>query len=240
MSKTFKTIIIDDERLARQEVKRALQPFTQFEVVGEARNAQEAKVLITSLNVDIMFLDIQMPEKSGLQLLEELTMVPEVVFTTAYDQYAVKAFELNALDYLVKPLRKERFSKTIEKVTKILSEKANDRGPVSIHQKVFVKDKANFHLIQVRDIWLLESMENYVRIHYASQTVLLKKSLNQLEDILPSEQFFRINRKQIINIDYIEKIEPRFKNKLQLAFKTGETVEVSSRQSVKFKNWISL
>ncbi|MEM9680724.1 MAG: response regulator transcription factor [Bacteroidota bacterium] len=240
MSNSYKTIIIDDERLARQEVKRALKPFTQFEVVGEASNAEEAKALISSLNVDLMFLDIHMPETSGLQLLEELTMVPEVVFTTAYDQYAVKAFELNALDYLVKPLRQERFSKTIEKVIKILSEKDKDHTPVSIHQKVFVKDKEKFHLIQVRDIWLLESIENYARIHYDTHTVLIKKSLNLLEEILPSEQFFRINRKQIINIDYIEKIQPHFKNKLQLIFKTGETFEVSSRQSAKFKNWISL
>ncbi|MEO0507271.1 MAG: LytTR family DNA-binding domain-containing protein [Bacteroidota bacterium] len=240
MSQKFKTIIVDDERLARQEVLRALKPFPQFEVVGEASNAEEASALIADMQVDVMFLDIQMPEKSGLQLLEELTMVPEVIFTTAYDQYAVKAFELNALDYLVKPLRQERFAKTIEKVLKKLSEKDQDEQPISIHQKVFVKEKENFHLIQVRDIWLLESMENYVRIHYSDQSVLLKKSLNLLEQILPAQHFFRINRKEIINIDYIEKIEPHFKNKLQLIFKTGKTFEVSSRQSAKFKNWISL
>ncbi|WP_350285789.1 response regulator transcription factor [uncultured Croceitalea sp.] len=240
MTKKYRTIIIDDERLARQEVKRALKPFAQFEVVGEASNAEDAKALISSLNVDVMFLDIHMPEKSGLQLLEELTMVPEVVFTTAYDQYAVKAFELNALDYLVKPLRQERFNKTIEKVKNRLSEKDKDRTSVSIHQKVFVKDKENFHLIQIQDIWLLESVQNYARIHHGTNTVLIKKSLNLLEEVLPSQQFFRINRKQIVNIDYIDKIHPHFKNKLQLVFKTGDTFEVSSRQSAKFKNWISL
>ena len=240
MSKKYKTIIIDDERLARQEVKRALKRFPDFEIVGEASNAEEAKTLISSLNVDVMFLDIHMPEKSGLQLLEELTMVPEVVFTTAYNQYAVKAFELDALDYLVKPLRQERFNKAIEKVIKALSKKDKNNTSVSIHQKVFVKDNENCHLIQVRDIWLIESMENYARIHYNTNIVLIKKSLNLLEEILPSQQFFRINRKQIINIDYIEKIHPHFKNKLQLVFKTGDTFEVSSRQSSKFKNWISL
>lgn len=240
MIKKYRTIIIDDERLARQEVKRALKPFTEFEVVGEASNAEEAKTLLSSLHVDVMFLDIHMPEKSGLQLLDELTMIPEVVFTTAYDQYAVKAFELNALDYLVKPLRQERFNNAIEKVRKALSEKTKNDTPISIHQKVFVKDNENCHLIQVRDIWLLESMENYARIHYNNTTVLTKKSLNLLESILPPKQFFRINRKQIINIDYIEKIHPHFKNKLQLVFKTGKTFEVSSRQSVKFKNLIGL
>ena len=240
MSKKYKTIIVDDERLARQEVLRSIKPFPQFEVVGEASNAQEASALIADLPVDVMFLDIQMPEKSGLELLEELTMVPEVIFTTAYDQYAVKAFELNALDYLVKPLRQERFAKTIEKVLKRLSDKDESQQPISIHQKVFVKEKENFHLIQVRDIWLFESMENYVRIHYGDQSVLLKKSLNLLEQILPVRHFFRINRRQIINIDYIDKIEPHFKSKLQLIFKTGETFEVSSRQSAKLKKLISL
>lgn len=240
MSKKYKTLIVDDERLARQEVKRALAPFPQFEVVGEASNATEAVMLLTSLKVDLLFLDIHMPEKSGLQLLEELTMVPEVVFTTAYDQYAVKAFELDALDYLVKPLRQERFNQTIEKVKKVLSEKDKSMPSVSIHQKVFVKDKERFHLIQVRDIWLIESMENYARIHYNNRKVLLKKSLNLLEEILPTPSFFRINRKQIVNLDYIEHIHPHFKNKLQLVMKTGQTFEVSTRQSVKLKKRISL
>lgn len=240
MSTIYKTIIVDDERLARQEVKRALQPFRQFEVVGEASNAAEATALLESLKVDLLFLDIHMPEKSGLQLLEELTIVPEVVFTTAYDQYAVKAFELDALDYLVKPLRQERFKKTIDKVTQKLAEKDKNDTRVSIHQKIFVKDKENYHLIRVKDIWLFESMENYVRIHYNDRTVLIKKSLNLVEEILPPHLFFRINRKHIINMDYVEQIRPHFKNKLQLVMKTGETFEVSTRQSVKLKKRISL
>ena len=113
--KTYKTLIIDDERLAREEVKRALSNYPEFEVLGEAANAEEAIILIEKERPDLIFLDIHMPEKTGFDLLEELTMVPEVVFTTAYDQYAVQAFEVNALDYLVKPLREERFSKTIER-----------------------------------------------------------------------------------------------------------------------------
>ncbi len=103
MMKTFKTVIIDDERSAREEVKRALKNYTDFVIVGEANNVDAALTLIDKVEPDIIFLDIHMPEKSGFDLLEELTTVPEVVFTTAYDQYAVKAFELNALDYLVKP-----------------------------------------------------------------------------------------------------------------------------------------
>jgi len=127
--KTFKTIIIDDERLAREEVKRALKSYPEFEVIGEASHVDEAKKMIEEMIPDIIFLDIHMPGKSGFDLLEELTTVPEVVFTTAYDQYAVKAFELNALDYLVKPLRDERFAKTIEKVKIELAEKVELKSP---------------------------------------------------------------------------------------------------------------
>src|SRR6056297_3988133 len=122
--KTYKAVIIDDERLAREEVKRALKKYPEFIVVGEANNVDAAIKLVADEDPDLLFLDIHMPEKSGFDLLEELTTVPEVVFTTAYDQYAVKAFELNALDYLVKPLREERFAKTIVKVKQELAEKA--------------------------------------------------------------------------------------------------------------------
>ena len=121
--KTFKTVIIDDERLAREEVKRALKIYPEFEIIGESSHVDEAKIIIEKMIPDILFLDIHMPGKSGFDLLEELIIVPEVVFTTAYDQYAVKAFELNALDYLVKPLREERFAKTMEKVKVELAEK---------------------------------------------------------------------------------------------------------------------
>lgn len=113
---TYKTIIIDDERLAREEVKRALSNYPEYVVAGEAANAYDAVALIEKELPDLIFLDIQMPEKTGFDLLEELTVVPKVVFTTAYNQYAVKAFEVNALDYLVKPLREERFAVTIEKI----------------------------------------------------------------------------------------------------------------------------
>ena len=152
MNKKYRVIVIDDERLAREEVKRALKPFLEFEIIGEAKNAQDAKTLIESKKADVLFLDIHMPEKTGIQLLEELTIVPEVIFTTAYDQYAVKAFELNALDYLVKPLRKERFQKAIEKVTKTLFEKNKTCKSISIKEKVFVKYKERYHLIQIDKI----------------------------------------------------------------------------------------
>ena len=163
--KKYKTIIIDDERLAREEVKRALEKHLEFEIIGEASHVDEAISLIEEKKPDILFLDIHMPGKSGFDLLDELTNVPDVVFTTAYDQYAVKAFEMNALDYLVKPLRAERFSKTIEKVKEELSKRVKiESTNLPMHQKIFIKDGEKCHFIPLTDIHFIESLENYARL----------------------------------------------------------------------------
>ncbi|SFS30364.1 LytR/AlgR family response regulator transcription factor [Lutibacter maritimus] len=239
--KKFKTIIIDDERLAREEVKRALKGYPEFEIIGEASHVVEAKEMIESVLPDIIFLDIHMPGKSGFDLLEELTTVPEVVFTTAYDQYAVKAFELNALDYLVKPLRKERFAKTIEKVKAELVKKEEIKTDVlPMHRKIFIKDGENCYFIPLSEIYFIESLDNYARLYFGNQKALIKRSLNLLEEKLDPTVFFRTNRSQIINTHYIKEIYPHFNNTLHITLTTGETIEVSSRQSVKFKNWNSL
>jgi len=239
--KTFKAVIIDDERLAREEVKRALKKYTEFVIVGEANNVDAALTLIDKEEPDIIFLDIHMPEKSGFDLLEELTTVPEVVFTTAYDQYAVKAFELNALDYLVKPLREERFAKTIEKVKLELSDKEKITSKIlPMNRKIFIKDGEHCHFIPLSEIHFIESLDNYARLYFGNQKAMIKRSLNLLEQKLDSTVFFRTNRSQIINTHYIKEIHPHFNNKLHITLTTGEKIEVSSRQSVKFKNWNSL
>ncbi|MGK0309062.1 MAG: two-component system LytT family response regulator [Urechidicola sp.] len=241
MMKRYKTIIIDDERLAREEVKRALEKHQEFEIIGEASHVDEAITLIEALKPDILFLDIHMPGKSGFDLLEELTNVPDVVFTTAYDEYAVKAFEMNALDYLVKPLRDERFSKTIEKVKIELSKRITlEPTTLPMHQKIFIKDGEKCHFIPLTDIHFIESLENYARLYFGSNKAMIKRSLNLLAEKLDPKVFFRINRSQMINIHYIKEIHPYFNNKLQITLTTGEILEVSSRQSVKFKNWNSL
>ena len=239
--KTYKAVIIDDERLAREEVKRALKKYPEFIVVGEANSVDAAIKLIANEDPDLLFLDIHMPEKSGFDLLEELTTVPEVVFTTAYDQYAVKAFELNALDYLVKPLREERFAKTIEKVKQELAEKAKvSQDVLPMHKKIFIKDGEKCYFIPISDIYYIESMDNYARLYFGGKKAMIKRSLNLLEKKLDTTVFFRANRSQIINTHFIKEIHPHFNNKLHIILISGEKIEVSSRQSVKFKNWNSL
>ncbi|MCG2462168.1 response regulator transcription factor [Flavobacteriaceae bacterium F89] len=237
---TYKTIIIDDERLAREEVKRALSNYPEFVVIGEAANVDDAIVLIEKENVDLIFLDIHMPEKSGFDLLEELTVIPEVVFTTAYDQYAVKAFEVNAIDYLVKPLREERFRITIEKIKTAFSKRWAKRDTLPMNHKIFIKDGEKCFFIPLTDIRLIQSMDNYARLFFGNEKAMIKRSLNLLAEKLDPTIFFRINRSQIVNTQFIKEIHPYFNGKLQITLTSGESLEVSSRQSAKFKNWNSL
>jgi two-component system LytT family response regulator len=228
----IRTIIIDDERSAREELKRALKSYPHFAVVGEATNADEAKQQIEAHHPDVIFLDIQMPGPSGFDLLESLDEVPAVVFTTAFNQYAVQAFEINALDYLVKPVREERFAKAIEKIQDSIQQKKD----VPADRQLFIKDGERYHFVRMGDIYLLESLDNYSRVHFNGKKALLKRSLRQWEDILDNAVFFRINRIQIINIQFIREVQAAPNGRLIIQLATGESLEVSSRQSVKFKN----
>lgn len=237
----YRTLIIDDERLAREEVRRALEHYLEFTIIGEANNVEVAKKLVEKEQPDLIFLDIHMPGKSGFDLLEELGTVPEVVFTTAYDQYAVQAFEVNALDYLVKPLREERFAKTIEKVKlEFKKQEEEQKVPLASHQKIFIKDGEKVYFIALAEVSLIESMDNYARLYFGDEKPMIKRSLNQLEKRLDPAIFFRANRSQIINTEYIKEIQPYFNNKLRLVLTTGEIVDLSSRQSVSFKKRNSL
>jgi two-component system LytT family response regulator len=226
----IKVILIDDERLARAELNRALTNYPDLEVVGEAGNAEEAAGLIEKHRPELIFLDIQMPGRSGFELLEMLHHVPEVIFVTAFDQYAVKAFEANALDYLVKPVRDERFAKVIEKIRSKFNSAPSPAG-----RQLFVKDGNKCHFIKLADVFLVESMDNYARIYFQDKTTYLKRSLNQLEESLDGGMFFRINRSQIINLNFIQQVHQLPKGKLNISLKTGLLLEVSDRQSVKFK-----
>jgi len=231
--KKFTVIIIDDERLAREEVKRSLACYPEFEIVEEAKNYDEARKQIEALKPDLVFLDIQMPGRSGFDLLESLDEVPGVVFTTAFNEYAVKAFDIDALDYLVKPLRKERFAITIEKIRKKLL-KAEQYN--ALEKQVFIKDGSKCFFVQLKDVYLIESADNYARLYFNNRKALIKRSLNQLEEILDSTIFFRISRNQIINTKFISQINNLEKGKLQVRLHKGEPLEVSLRQSVLFKN----
>lgn len=239
----LKVILIDDERLARSELKRLLQEFPDVEVIGEAANANEGIEKIETLNPDLVFLDIQMPGKTGFDMLIELEKAPHVIFVTAYDEYALKAFEVNALDYLMKPVEPKRLAEALFKVRQKDEEEMisyNNRGTLSENDQVFVKDGERCWFVKLSDVRLFESVGNYAKVFFGPNKPLILKSLNALEERLDEKSFFRANRKHIINLRMIEKIEPYFNGGLLLDLKGGEKIEVSRRQAVKFKEMMSL
>lgn len=208
---SIKTILIEDEPLATEELKLLLQEHEQIEIIATAAEYREALDKINKLKPDLLFLDINMPEKNGFELLEELDEVPHVIFVTAHDQYAINAFETSALDYLLKPLNPERLSEAIEKTNKVFDHQQGqhkETEEIQSHKKIFIKDGDKCYFVPVADIIMIESMGNYAKVFYKDLSPLLHKSLNYLEQRLPSELFFRANRQQIINFNYIDEIHP--------------------------------
>ncbi len=243
----MKAIIIDDERLARAELRRLLQEFPEIEVIDEAANAEEGLQKIESSNPDLIFLDIQMPGKTGFDLLRELDHAPQVIFTTAYDEYALKAFEVNALDYLLKPVEPKRLADAVQKLYAAEAAVGNHnfvhdaaRTLLTEADQVFVKDGERCWFVKLSEIRLFESVGNYAKVFFGPHKPLILKSLNALEERLDERTFFRANRKHIVNLRLIEKIEPYFNGGLLLELKGGEKIEVSRRQTVKFKETMSL
>jgi len=239
----MKALIVDDERLARTELKRLLTPFKDVKVVGEAVNAEDALEKIQQLKPDLLFLDIQMPGKTGFEMLEELDSVPTVIFTTAYDEYALKAFEYNALDYLLKPIEPKRLEETVNKLVEKKRKKTArdlDKEILLETDQVFVKDGERCWFVKLENVRLFESEGNYVRIYFADNKPLILRTLNYLDERLDNKTFFRANRKHIVNLKWIDSIEPWLNGGLLVKLKDGQKIEVSRRQAIKFKDMLSL
>ncbi len=244
----MKAILIDDERLARAELRRLLAAHGDVEIAGEAANAKQAHEQIASLRPDLLFLDVQMPGETGIELLQSLEPpAPHVIFTTAYDEFAVKAFELNALDYLLKPVDPGRLATALAKlrekpkpapVPKSPSAPVRDR--LAADDKVFVREGDRCWFVEVKSIRLLESEGNYTRVHFDTAQPQLFRSLNAMEDRLDPKFFFRANRRQIINLAWIDRIEPWFSGGLLVHLKGGAKVELSRRQAQEFREKMSL
>ncbi len=242
----MKALIIDDERLARKELRKLLAAHPQIEVVGEAADAGEARQAIATLAPDLLFLDVQMPGEDGFGLLETLEPpLPQVVFATAFDEFAVKAFEFNALDYLLKPVDPARLAAAVAKLTAApAAEEAAAGTPrtdrLHPHDKVFVRQGEQCWFVEVRSIRLLESEGNYTRVHFDGAQPLLFRSLNAMEERLDQRMFFRANRRQLVNLEWIDKIEPWFSGGLLVHIKGGPRVELSRRQAQSFREQMSL
>ena len=221
-----------------------LAPYNEIEIVGEANNVDGAIEAIQQLKPDVIFLDIQMPGKNGFDLLEEVSGVPEVVFVTAYDEYAIRAFEINALDYLLKPVQANRLAETVKKIlNKDSLDKAEAKEQTQAlkdDDQVFVKDGEKCWFVKLSDIRLFESEGNYVRVYFDKNRPLILRSLNNLDERLNSRTFFRASRKHIINLKWVDTIENWFNGGLMVKLKHGEQVEISRRQAAKLKDIMSL
>lgn len=202
----IRCLIVDDEPLAVEVIKNHLSKIDQLELVGTCKNAFEVYNYLHKKNVDLMFLDIHMPELKGTDLLKGIQNPPKVIFTTAYREYAIEGFELNALDYLLKPISFERFMQAINKYF----EQNNDKQDVTFHQSkrsedsyIYVREKNMVHKIQTCDILYIESLSDYVIIYYLNKKITVRNTMTAIEQMLPSQDFARIHRSYIINIHHI-------------------------------------
>ena len=247
----MKAIIVDDERLARKELRNLLSEFPEIEIIDEASNASEALKKIAEQQPDVVFMDIHMPDTNGidaLKQLKELNEIPKVVFVTAYDEHAIEAFRLNALDYLLKPVDPERLNETINKLITIEDEEnfetiqQNTRKDrlLSIDDKIFLKDGEKCFYISLQEIRYFESMGNYVKVFFKNNKPMILRSLNSLEERLSPDYFFRANRKYIINLNHITSIENWFNGGLQVTLSENEKIEISRRQTIRFKEMMSI
>jgi two-component system LytT family response regulator len=237
-------LLVDDSRPARSELRLLLHAFSDIQVVGEAKNITEAEAQLRELAPDVLFLDIEMPGGSGFDLLEALDTAPRVIFTTAYNEYAVQAFEHNALDYLLKPIEEGRLATTVAKVRQQLAQVQSLEippvFPLSAQEQVFVKDGEQCWFVRLADIRLFEIQGSYTQIHFDQHRPLLPRTLQQLESRLDPKVFFRVNRQQIINLKWVERITPWFSHTLKIKLKEGPEVELSRKQSILFRELMSL
>jgi two-component system, LytTR family, response regulator len=240
----MKALLVDDERLARNELRRMLAGVEDITIVGEAAQAGQARELVAQLQPDLLFLDVQMPGEDGFEFLASLPPpVPKVIFTTAYDEFAVRAFEVNALDYLVKPVDPVRLAAALQRLQDRPSSGSvlpPEQPRLTPEDKVFVREGERCWFVQVQSIRLLESEGNYTRIHFDDVQPQLFRSLNAMEQRLDPRAFFRANRRQLINLRWIDKIEPWFSGGLLVHLKGGAQVELSRRQAHEFRERMSL
>lgn len=250
----MRAVVIEDSRLARQGLIRMLSQFKSISVVGDAEHPEQARELIAAEEPDLLFLDIHMPGETGFELLASLPYTPKVIFTTAYANYAVESFEFNTVDYLLKPISEERLAAAISKLEKSVvqpapaqsaasDEKASGEEsvpPLKSDSQIFVKDGDHCHLIKLTDIQYIESCKNYVQLFFNGKKAFIKKSLNSVEERLPTQVFFRASRQFIVNLQSISRIDESISDGYTLTMRDGTLIEVSRRNAVVLKDLLSL
>ena len=244
-----RAIIIDDEPLARQIVKEYLMAFPQISLAGECGDGFEALKLIQKEQPDLLFLDIQMPKINGFELLELLDKKPQVIFTTAFDEYALMAFEKNALDYLLKPFSTERFGKAVNKFLSASTQKSEsefsalENSPkkhLDEAHRIVVKNGSSILILPVNEVMYIEAYDDYVKVFNKDTFYLKKKTMGYYEETLHPSQFVRIHRSFMLNIDYLTRMEPLDKTNMQAVLKNGMKLPVSRSGYAKLKEILNL
>ena len=231
--KKIKAVIVDDESLARQVIRKYIESRDDIEIAGECSDGFECLKFLSSSSVDILFLDIQMPKITGFELLEVLNTKPHIIFTTAFDQYAIKAFEMNAVDYLLKPFSKQRFNEAVDKcLQRINSGEKSEKQLTDISlpgaiDRVVVRSGNKVNVIGIESIIYIESSENYVNIHTQTGNFLKEKTMKYFSENLPENNFIRLHRSYIVNLSMISTIEPYTKDSYVATLKNGEKIKVS-------------
>jgi len=245
--KKIKTIIIDDERLAREELKHLLSNHDDIEVIGTAQNGLEGIKICQETSPDLIFLDISMPGMDGFEMLQKMEHIPNVIFVTAFDEFASKAFDVKALDYILKPIDPIRLEEAIQKIkskddfeSQVNLKTDSGNRILTINDHIFIKDGEKTFFIPLSKVRYFESEGNYVKVFFENKRPLILRSLNQLEEQLDPDFFFRANRKFIINIQFISKIDNWFNGGLLIELLENEKIEISRRQTTKFKDYFSI
>ena len=239
-----RVVIIDDEPLAREIVKKHIAQTPDLEVIGEAGDGFEALKVIGATNPDLLFLDIQMPKITGFELLELIPEKPAVIFTTAYDEFAIKAFDANALDYLLKPFTRERFEQAIEKyrnnIQAAVQNSSNLPPVISEQNRIVVKDGSEIKIIPIENVDYLEAYDDYVKIYQGNKYTLKKQTMNYFEKALPQNQFVRIHRSYIVNLTQLTKIESYEKNSYVAILRSGARIPISRSSYAGLKQLLGL
>lgn len=251
----MKTLVIEDSRLAREGLIGMLSQHPSLDIIGEAKNAEEALTIIQKESPDLLFLDIHMPGDSGFDLLEKLDYAPRIIFTTAYSKYAIQSFDHHTIDYLLKPISRERLSTAIDKLasdtrtnrktedieqSKETEHREEKESGLELTSRIFVKDGDNCHLIKVETIDYCESCKNYVQLFFEGKKAFVKKSLNQIEQRLPQQVFFRANRQFIVNLQSVTSITESVGDGYEVTMKDGKVLEISRRNATRLKEVLSV
>ena len=233
----MKAIVVEDSRLAREGLLRMLSEFKELEMVGSADHPSSALKLIDEKRPDVLFLDIHMPGQSGFDLLDKLDYIPQIIFTTAYSEYAYRSFDYNPVDYLLKPISTERLASAIDKLG--VHKDQEEPEPLQMSSKIFINDGDDCHLVSIQEIRYFESCKNHSRVFFETQKPFIKKALSSIEARLPKSRFFRANRQYVVNLNEIRSIDESISDGYDLTMNDGHVIEVSRRNAVELKKLLS-